>query len=172
MKITITKIVISLTALVLIAVRLKWPEIKIDTVTIGLLVVAILPWVAVLLESAEFPGGWKVRFRDLKNEQEKQKSDIGTLKFLVGHFVTDAELRHLNTLARNQPFPFESGPETSFFENELRRLRSFGLIAGHPGKGVRSLMKHGGDVKDHFYITEVGRKYLELREESEEQVED
>ncbi len=33
-------------------------------------------------------------------------------------------------------------------------------------------MKHGGDVKDHFYITEVGRKYLELREESEEQVED
>jgi hypothetical protein len=165
MQTTITKIVISLIALVLIAVRLKWPNTKVDTVTIGLLVVALLPWIAVLVESAELPGGWKVRFRELKNEQEKQKSDIDSLKFLVGHFVTDAELRHLNKLASNHSFPFVSGPETSFFEKELRRLRSFGLIAGHPGKGVRSLMKHGGDVKDHFYITEVGRKYLELRNE-------
>jgi len=42
--------------------------------------------------------------------------DIDSLKFLVGHFVTDAELRHLNKLVGNQSFTLVSGPETSFFE--------------------------------------------------------
>ena len=167
MQTRITKIVISIIALFLISLRWICPDIKIDTVTISLLVVALLPWIAVLVESAELPGGWKVRFRELKSEQDKQKSDIDSLKFLVSHFVTDAEFRHLHKLAENHPFPFVLGPETSFFEKELRRLRSFGLIAGHPGKGVRSLMKDGGDVKDHFCITEVGRKYLILRNDIE-----
>ena len=167
MRIIITKMAISLVALVLILLHMGWSEIRIDSITIGLLVLGLLPWLAVLLESAELPGGWKVRFRELQGEQEKQKGDIESLKFLVGHFVTDAELHHLKKLADKQPFPFHQGPETSFFEGELRRLRSLGLIAGKPHKGVRSLLEQGGDVKDHFLITDAGRKYLELRSDAD-----
>ena len=163
MKTNIIKIGISLFAIVLIFAHLTWPDIKIDTITIGLFVVALLPWFTLFLESAELPGGWKFKFREIQKEQEKQKSEIESLKFLVGHFVTEQELLHLRKLASEHPFPFVKGPETSFFEKELRRLRSFGLIKGLANKGIRSLFEHGGDVKDHFYITEVGKRYLDLR---------
>ena len=39
---------------------------KIDIVTLGLVVVAALPWLSAILESAKFPGGWEVKFRDLQ----------------------------------------------------------------------------------------------------------
>src|SRR4051812_39805879 len=58
--------VLSAGALLCIVARIVFPEVKIDAVTLGLLVVGILPWLSELLESAEFPGGWKVKFRDLQ----------------------------------------------------------------------------------------------------------
>jgi hypothetical protein len=168
MKTNLLKIGISLFAIALILVRVNWPDIKIDTITIGLFVVALLPWFTLFLESAELPGGWKLKFREIQQEQEKQKNEIESLKFLVGHFVTDHEFVHLEKLAKNTPFPFRQGPETHFFKNELMRLRALGLINGHKNKGIRSLLEYGGDVKDHFYITEIGRKYLALRADMEE----
>lgn len=58
---------ISLVAVLMIILRLIFPQINIDGITIGLLVVAVLPWFYSLIESAKFPGGWEVRFRDLKD---------------------------------------------------------------------------------------------------------
>ena len=60
-----------------------------------------------------------------KIEQEKQKSEIETLRFLISNFVSDAEFSHLEKLVREEPFPYEKAP---YFEVELRRLRSLGLI--------------------------------------------
>jgi hypothetical protein len=71
---------LSVCALGLISVRFVRPDLKIDAVTIGLLVVAVLPWLSGLLDSAKFPGGWEVKFRDLestlKDETSKIRSDI------------------------------------------------------------------------------------------------
>jgi Domain of unknown function (DUF4145) len=53
-------------ALALLAARLLWPHLSIDSIALGLLIVAILPWASTLIESAKFPGGWEVKFRDLK----------------------------------------------------------------------------------------------------------
>jgi hypothetical protein len=44
-------------------------------------------------------------------------------------------------------------------------MRQLGLIAGRPGKGVRSLFGEGGDVRDHFCVTDLGKEYLRLRSE-------
>jgi len=41
-----------------------WPNLKIDSITISLLIVAILPWLSMLFEDLEIPGGWKVKFKD------------------------------------------------------------------------------------------------------------
>jgi len=55
----------------ILLVRLIWPTIKIDTISLGLIIVAILPWLSSLIESAEFPGGWKIKFRDIQQAGAK-----------------------------------------------------------------------------------------------------
>jgi hypothetical protein len=60
------KLAITGGAVVIIGARLLWPDLKLDAVTLGLLVVAVLPWLSPLIKSAEFPGGWKIEFQDVK----------------------------------------------------------------------------------------------------------
>jgi hypothetical protein len=50
--------------------HLIWPAAKIDTSTVVLLVVALLPWLGHLLDSIELPGGWKVKYRSLEQRQD------------------------------------------------------------------------------------------------------
>jgi len=70
-SITFLKVAISVIAAGVIIARLIWPNIKLDSITLGLLIVAILPWFAALIESAKFPGGWEVKFRDVKSAGDK-----------------------------------------------------------------------------------------------------
>jgi hypothetical protein len=64
-------VAISVCAIGIIIARLIWPNLKIDAITLGLIIVAILPWLSGLIESAKFPGGWEVKFRDIKTAGEK-----------------------------------------------------------------------------------------------------
>jgi hypothetical protein len=52
------------------AAHVIWPNLKIDTITVVLLVVALLPWLGHLLDSIEMPGGWKVKYRSLEQRQD------------------------------------------------------------------------------------------------------
>ena len=54
--------------LVLHAIR---PDLRIDLVSLGLLIAAILPWLSSVIKSAEFPGGWKVEFQEVKQAGDK-----------------------------------------------------------------------------------------------------
>jgi hypothetical protein len=65
------KLAISTGAVLVIVARVIWPDLKVDAITLGLLVVAILPWLSVLIESAKFPGGWEVKFRNVQRAGEK-----------------------------------------------------------------------------------------------------
>ena len=52
------------------------------------------------------------------------------------------------------------------FEEELVRLRSFGLIDHIEGKGIVAMkQERKGDLHDHFRITDLGKSYLDLRRE-------
>lgn len=62
---------ITLVAAVLIVVRLIWPTMKIDEITIGLFVVALIPWLTSIVESLKMPGGWEIRLRDVKEAGRK-----------------------------------------------------------------------------------------------------
>jgi len=94
-----------------------------------------------------------------KNEQERQKLEIDTLRFLISNFVTSDELTHLEKLSKDEPFMYIKNPS---FEIELRRLRSLGLIRNFENKGIRSMVQQG-NLKDYFTITESGKEYLKLR---------
>ena len=68
------KIAISLVALAILGGHVIWPSLTIDAISLGLLIVALLPWASSLIESAKFPGGWEIKFRDLKKASDKIES--------------------------------------------------------------------------------------------------
>ncbi|MET8851735.1 hypothetical protein [Amycolatopsis sp. NPDC004625] len=61
---------VSLVAILGAVAHLVWPGLKIDAITVLLIVVALVPWLGDLLESIELPGGWKVKYRDLQQRQD------------------------------------------------------------------------------------------------------
>jgi len=58
--------IVTLSALVFAGIHLIRPALAIDAVTLTLLVIALVPWLAPIFKSLEFPGGWKVEFQDLQ----------------------------------------------------------------------------------------------------------
>jgi hypothetical protein len=86
------KPLISLTALVIIAIHVALSAGQIDVFTPGLFFIAMLPWVWVGIESLKITNLVDVKTRDIKTKVEQQQSEINTLKFLISHFVTGAEL--------------------------------------------------------------------------------
>jgi hypothetical protein len=66
-----TKIAISAICVLLGTGHLIWPNVNIDLVIVVLLAVAILPWLAEVIRSVEFPGGFKIELQDVKAATEK-----------------------------------------------------------------------------------------------------
>lgn len=56
---------VTLAALGLALTHLLFPSLAIDVITLGLLAVAIIPWLAPLIKSLELPGGWKVELQEM-----------------------------------------------------------------------------------------------------------
>lgn len=155
-----SRIAISVAALTLLAVEMSEPGETLNAASLGLLALAVLPWLSSLLESAKLPGGWELKFREVEQEQKRQRREIETLKFLIEGYVTDYELVHLRKLASGEPFPFN---HSESFRKELERLLAMGLIGRHEGKGLRSLFQTGDDVQNHLAVTDRGRAYLTHR---------
>jgi tetratricopeptide (TPR) repeat protein len=96
------KLLISFIALSAIALRIIFPGIKIDAISIGLIILAFLPWLSELIESAEFPGGWKVKFR--KSESIVSKNSDAEIPESIGksdeeakfHMIVAAALQYYN----------------------------------------------------------------------------
>jgi hypothetical protein len=69
---------VTLVALALALVHLRWPSLAIDAITVTLLIAAVLPWLGPLFKSLELPGGWKVEFQDLQRTAERAEQ-VGLL---------------------------------------------------------------------------------------------
>lgn len=160
---------ISAFALAALLAHILRPDLAIDAISFGLFILALLPWLSDLIASAEFPGGWKVQFRAVVARQELQQRDLATLKFLVSHFLTEAELNHLQRFESPAPFSFTRDGTTDAFKSELRRLRSMGLIRSHTGQSISIVLRQDkGDVKKDYELTPAGKDYLKLLRETQE----
>lgn len=160
------RLVVSAAALTLIIVKAARPSTQIDAVTLGLLALAAVPWLSDVIQSATM-GGFSIEFKRLERRQdrqgqlqEEQGKEIRQLRFLVANFASPAEFAHLTKLASSEPFPVNKDGTYGYFRQELHRLRELQLIQGQPGKGLRSMDSEGGDVKDHFKITDNGKELL------------
>lgn len=164
------RLVVSAAALTLIAVKLVRPGARIDAVVLGLLALAAIPWLSDVIQSAKV-GGFSIEFKvdELERRQDRQRllqeeqgNQIRQLRFLVSNFANPAEVMHLTKLASDEPFQVVKDGNFPYFRQELHRLRGLQLIEGRPGKGLRSMEYEGGDVKDHFMITDKGKEFLRL----------
>lgn len=164
----VLRLVVTVAALGLIALRMAKPDLNVDAVVLGLALVAILPWLPELIESASFPGGWMVKFREMQERQDRQDNELAALKFLTKHLLTDHELEHLTQLARDTAIMHRKGPTSWFLERELRHLRDLGFIAERPGRGIDTFFYSADsmdtDLRDHFQVTNKGIEYLRLLE--------
>jgi len=70
------KIGITLVAASLITAHMYWPNIKIDSITVGLFLIALIPWLSSIIESFKTPGGWEIKLRDMKEAGEKVTESI------------------------------------------------------------------------------------------------
>lgn len=101
---------------------------------------------------------------NIELRQNEQAQQIKLLRFFIANFIGKYELMHLEGLERGRPYPFDCVRPT--FEEELVRLRSFGLIDNFKDKGIVAMKREGeGDLNDHFHITDLGKEYLKLRRE-------
>jgi len=70
-KITIIKTLSTSVAIIISIVHIYYPDIKVDSITLSLLVIAVLPWLAPIFKSVELPGGMKFELQDFKEIEEK-----------------------------------------------------------------------------------------------------
>ena len=73
--------IVSVAAILLAAVHLVFPKLAIDSTTVLLLALAVLPWLSPFLKSIELPGGVKLDFREaekrLLSEFRKDRTPRG-----------------------------------------------------------------------------------------------
>ncbi len=63
------KISITLISILIAIVHLIWPkESNIDTITLILLFISIVPWLSPIFKSLKFPGGWEIQFQELEKK--------------------------------------------------------------------------------------------------------
>lgn len=68
------QISVTLVSIIIAAVHIIWPSLKIDTITLVLIIVAVIPWLTPLFKSVELPGGLKFEFRELERVKQEAKA--------------------------------------------------------------------------------------------------
>lgn len=121
---TVRKIQISITiaALLLAIVHIIWPTLKIDAITLTLVVVAIVPWLAPLFKSLELPGGIKFEFQELKKAEQGAKAAglVDDKPIKISQEYTFMELA-------------ESNPQLALASFRIELEKSLKTLAEHEG---------------------------------------
>ena len=169
------KMLLSLGAIVLIVLRFRWPDLKIDAVTLGLLIVALLPWFFSFLESAEFPGGWKVKFRELRGVIQQQEQQIESQQEIINQLVIFSmsqpiyeKLRAIYYSKQNDGEYIYQGEYEDTNRREFFFLRDHGFLASAKG-GYFVPCEHwiGKNLVPEIELTPIGNFYVQEREKLE-----
>jgi len=97
-KRNVIKIAITVVSIFGIVIHLLWPYIKIDAATFGLLLLALIPWLAPIIKSIEIPGIGKVELQqEIDSEAIKPggKSEKSMQLFDAKGFYTYDGITHL-----------------------------------------------------------------------------
>jgi hypothetical protein len=172
----VSHLFVTVAALGLLVYKIKEPK-AVDAVSVGLLLLALTPWLADFLQSIVI-GTSKVEFRKLEERQDNQEEQMRLIRFLIMNLLPGYEIKHLEKFQREGEFWIDINIDTNEkFGNELRHLRDLGFIRQLGRQGVRSLIernaskepvvlregKQSRDAKAYFQITDAGSEYLQLQ---------
>src|SRR5207302_4158611 len=62
---------ITTASIVALTAHYLWPRFALDTTSIILLVIGLVPWLAPVIKSIELPGGFKIEVQDVKEATDK-----------------------------------------------------------------------------------------------------
>jgi hypothetical protein len=160
---------ITIVVVIVIFGRRFYPHvIPSDPLSLGLLVLALLPWAPYLLDAAEFPGGWKFQFRALAQKADKLQSQMDQTRARIDNLVIKA----ISPLALRNLEKIASGKFGSYYLGEglKSQLLYFAAIGYIDFKvaGIDLIPKNGEqpenlELSDFVKITQFGLEYLELR---------
>ncbi len=148
---------ITIFALGLILIHFIWPNIKIDSITLGLIVVALLPWLSTLVESLKLPGGWEITFREVEKVGNKILENNppveAKLQDVSAYLVIATEdpnlalvglrieiEKRLRKLARNLNF---DSADTRSLTHLSSRLGNYGILDEPTISGLQSIVEWG-----------------------------
>lgn len=76
----LVSVLVSAVALFFAALHLLRPKLKIDAVTIVLIVAAALPWLGPIFKAIELPGGWRFEYRELRRQQQQVRHELAQVQ--------------------------------------------------------------------------------------------
>ncbi len=126
---TVVSLGITAPAVVAAFARMVWPALTIDSITVALIVIAVVPWLAPIFKSLEMPGGFKVEWQSQGTtvNPPRPQADVSS----PGVLSADAR-KVLATLWQHQRFHFKDdyskrwtfvvSPGSIEFPNYLRGL--------------------------------------------------
>ena len=115
-------------AVALLAAYTRWPDLlPANSLTLVLLVLAVLPWLDSFIKTAELPGGLKFEFRELKAKVARQQDIINAL---AKYSMSASIFRHLSGIALLRTYFYRDDEGN---RRELYFLRDNGFIQPKPG---------------------------------------
>lgn len=132
--------VVTLGALVLALAHIVFPDAAIDTITLGLIVIAVLPWLAPLIKSLELPGGWKVEFQELQRAASRAES-----AGLLAPPSAKIDALAVQSIAERDPNLALAGLRIEIEKRLSKLARCTGIVPKGAGVGIllRQLTKSG-----------------------------
>jgi hypothetical protein len=165
--------VVALAALVFLVVN----DVDAGIGLVALVVVAILPWVATLVEAVDLPGGGSLRFRRVEQRVEiqerrveSQEKKLNEQQEIITQLVAYSMSWYLFELLSRIHHGQREGGEYLYRDNEavrrdLRFLRDHGYLAHF----YLSSLSDGQDLVKTLQLTPVGAFLVQLREQKEQE---
>jgi hypothetical protein len=155
------KTIITVGAVSGFATHLIFPNLKIDAVSFGFLLLALLPWLSPLIKSAKLPGGFEIEFQDVKNAADKVAAGepaaaaIGPAAVQEPSYLTIAEqdprlgliLLRIEIEKRLRAIADKVGlPKARSISQMLRELEGQGVLSSESLGGLRDLISLGNQA--------------------------
>lgn len=127
--------IITVTAIVATSAHVIWPHLKIDNITVILLVAAIAPWLGDLFSKIELPGGARLEYKQLEQRIEATEEHATRLDYELDD--TAATARVALAAAGNIDL---AEPDDAKASDEVRRLakRYERIRASMPSSSART----------------------------------
>jgi hypothetical protein len=133
-----------------------------DSVSIGLLVVAALPWLSQLISSAKI-GGNELVFREIAQQKVETDKKLDQMLQLIKNLISEDDREILRKLNSTEPFTYKhvSSDKEHAMRNKFRRLRTFGLIISKRSiSDVIDNLNDGEDIKSDISLTQEGKNFI------------